>query len=83
MSNDVFQQIQFWKELKENNFKMVLSIEDLQPGMLVTDNEKAAYGVGSIDRIKDNLVFVWYDEIDSMIHYQEDEIKFLTPIGHG
>jgi len=83
MSNDVFQQIQFWKELKTINLKMALESNKLEPEMLVTDSGKASYGIGRIDRVKDGLTYVWYDEVESMIHYQEDELQFLTPISNG
>jgi hypothetical protein len=83
MSNDEFQHFQFWKELKTKRSKMALESRNLDIEMLVTDNEKPSYGVGRIDRVKDGLTYVWYDEIDSMIHYQEDELIFLTPISNG
>ena len=83
MSNDEFQHFQFWKELKTKKVKMALEPVKLEEEMLVTDNGKPSYGVGRIDRIKDGLTYVWYDEVESMIHYQEEELQFLNPISNG
>lgn len=47
---------------------------------LVTDSTKPSYGVGNIDRIKDGLLYVWYDEEAVMVHYKEDQLKTLNRI---
>lgn len=60
-----------------------MELSSVEPEMLVMDKGKPSYGIGRIDRVKDGLTYVWYDEIESMIHYQESELGFLNPIGHG
>jgi len=57
---------------------MELTLSNIEEGVSVTDNNKPSYGVGSIDRIKDGLVYVWYDEESTMVHYKEDQLSLLT-----
>lgn len=60
-----------------------MELKSIEPEMLVTDSGKPHYGVGIVDRVKDGLTYVYFDEVESMIHYQESELEFLTPISNG
>lgn len=54
-----------------------MNIEQLQNDLLVTDKERQAHGIGKIERTKDGITYVWYDEIETMVHYQESELQLL------
>lgn len=57
-----------------------MTLQELKEGTLVTDKEKPTHGIGKVDRTKDGITYVWYDEIENMVHYTEDELMFLEPL---
>lgn len=57
-----------------------MNLEELTKDKLVTDKEKTYYGVGRVEGQKDGLTYVWFDDVESTIHYREDELKFLEPL---
>lgn len=56
-----------------------MELTELKKQSLVTDRERPSYGIGEVEEVKDGLVYVWYDEIDTKIHYQESELNLLEP----
>ncbi len=54
--------------------------ENLQEGLLVTDEERTRFGIGVVERIEEELIYVWYDEVETLVHYTDEELKFLKSI---
>lgn len=40
---------------------------------LVTDSSKNHYGVGRVEKVTDEDVTVWYDEVEKMVYYDNNE----------
>ena len=62
---------------------MELTLKNIAPEMLVTDKGRSHFGVGSIDHVKESVVFVWYDETGEVVQYQEEDLKFLNVLPNG
>lgn len=54
-----------------------MKFEQLIDSILVIDKQQAGYGVGRVDTTKDGIVYVWYDEIETMVHYKENDLNLL------
>lgn len=57
-----------------------MNISEAAEDVLVRDDEKLEYGIGKIEEISNGLVYVWYDEVETRVHYNEEELKILKPL---
>lgn len=57
-----------------------MNFEKLTDDLLVTDREKTGHGVGKIEKIEDESVDVYFDEIQQIVKYKKEEVKFLEEL---
>lgn len=57
-----------------------MDFKKLTDDLLVTDIEKTGHGVGKVEKIEDETVDVYFDEIQEMVRYKKDEVKFLEEL---
>jgi hypothetical protein len=57
-----------------------MDFKKLTDDLLVTDIEKTGHGVGKVEKIEEESVDVYFDEIHETVRYSKEEVKFLEEL---
>lgn len=62
------------------NNKISPSYETIEIDALVTDPAYNSFGIGRVEGKRDELTYVWFDEVGTMIHYTPEQVSKLILI---
>lgn len=57
-----------------------MTYEELTDDTLVLDKTRNSYGIGRVESTRDGIVYVWFDEVETTIHYKETDLENLEPL---